>query len=75
MGLVLEQPKERRVYTISQITREIKMVLESAFPPIWVEGEISNFKRHSSGHMYFVLKDENAQIPAVMWRNHNARLY
>ncbi len=75
MGLALEGFKDRKVYTISQIPREIKVVLETAFPTIWVEGEISNFKCHSSGHMYFVLKDENAQIPAVMWRNHNMRLF
>jgi exodeoxyribonuclease VII large subunit len=75
MELPVSEPAERRVYTITQITREIKLILETSFPTIWVEGEISNFKRHSSGHMYFVLKDENAQIPAVMWRNHNLRLF
>lgn len=75
MGLPLEETVNRRIYTITEITREIKQVLESSFPPIWVEGEISNFKKHSSGHMYFVLKDENAQIPAVMWRGHNSRLF
>jgi len=75
MGLPLEDSIDRRIYTISQITREVKQVLESAFPPVWLEGEISNFKKHSSGHMYFVLKDENAQISTVMWRGHNLRLF
>ena len=75
MGLPLDETENRRIYSITEITREIKQVLESSFPPIWIEGEISNFKRHSSGHMYLVLKDESAQIPAVMWRGHNSRLF
>jgi len=75
MGLPLEGSQDRRIYSITEITREVKRILESAFPPIWIEGEISNFKKHSSGHMYFILKDENAQIPAVMWRGHNQRLF
>lgn len=63
--------EQREVFTVSQLTRVIKEVLET-LPALWVQGEISNFKRHSSGHMYFVLKDELAQIPCVMWagRNH-----
>ncbi len=75
MGLPLEFAHDQRIYSITQITREIKATLETAFPPIWVEGEISNFKKHSSGHFYFVLKDENAQLQAVMWRGHNLRLF
>ena len=75
MQFPLERPAERQIYTISQLTREIKTILESSFPPIWIEGEISNFKKHSSGHMYFVLKDENSQLPVVMWRSHNQRLF
>ncbi len=69
-----QEETERHIYSIAEITREIKQTLESAFPPIWIEGEISNFKKHSSGHMYLILKDEHAQIPAVMWRGHNLRL-
>jgi exodeoxyribonuclease VII large subunit len=53
---------EKRIYTVSTLTREIKEVLETSFPRLWVEGEISNFKRHSSGHFYFTLKDESAQM-------------
>ncbi len=75
MQLSLETTSDKRIYTVSQLTREIKTILESAFPPVWIEGEISNFKKHSSGHMYFVLKDENSQIPAVMWRSWNERLF
>jgi exodeoxyribonuclease VII large subunit len=59
---------EKRIYTVSSLTKEIKEFLETSFPRLWVEGEISNYKQHSSGHLYFTLKDENAQIRCVMWR-------
>lgn len=63
------------VYTVTELTREIKILLETNIPIIWLEGEISNFKLHSSGHMYFSLKDQGAQIPCVIWRNRNQALY
>jgi exodeoxyribonuclease VII large subunit len=59
---------ERHIYTVSSLTRDIKDLLETSFPRLWVEGEISNFKRHSSGHLYFTLKDESSQIRCAMWR-------
>jgi exodeoxyribonuclease VII large subunit len=55
--------------TVTDLTRRIKQILESGFPSIAVLGEISNFKIHSSGHLYFTLKDEGAQLPCVMWRS------
>ncbi len=58
-----------RIYTVSQLTKSIKRVLEDSFGSITLQGEISNFKRHSSGHIYFTLKDEFAQIQAVLWRS------
>jgi exodeoxyribonuclease VII large subunit len=58
-----------RVFSVSEITRQIKILLEDSFPALWVEGEISNFKPHHSGHMYFTLKDADAQISCVMWRS------
>ena len=58
-----------QVYTVSTLTRQIKELLETSFPPLWVEGEISNFKPHYSGHLYFTLKDSDAQISCVMWRS------
>ncbi|MEW5900225.1 MAG: exodeoxyribonuclease VII large subunit [Acidobacteriota bacterium] len=61
--------KPDRVYTISEITRLVKLELENAFPSVWVEGEISNFHRHSSDHLYFTLKDEQSQLQAVMFRS------
>lgn len=70
-----DQPQtDSRKLTVSELTQEIKLLLETSIPPVWVEGEISNFKHHYSGHMYFSLKDEGAQIPCVMWRSRNANL-
>lgn len=56
------------ILSISQLTKLIQNDLESNFADIAVEGEISNFKQHSSGHKYFSLKDNDAQISAVMWK-------
>lgn len=64
----------RQALTVSDLTRKIKQILESGFPSIAVQGEISNFKRHSSGHLYFTMKDEAAQLPCVMWRSRAAVL-
>ncbi|HEY9187450.1 MAG TPA: exodeoxyribonuclease VII large subunit [Ignavibacteria bacterium] len=61
--------KEEKIYTISEITVQIKKLLESNFSQITIQGEISNFKKQSSGHIYFTLKDENAQINAIIWRS------
>jgi exodeoxyribonuclease VII large subunit len=60
---------EQKVYHVSEITRQIKLLLEDSFPALWVEGEISNFRPHHSGHLYFTLKDSEAQISCVMWRS------
>lgn len=57
-----------RVYTVSALTERIKDLLEGHFEFIWIEGEISNFRAPTSGHYYMVLKDEKAQIRAVMFR-------
>jgi exodeoxyribonuclease VII large subunit len=59
---------ERRVLSVSELTRRIRQLLEDQFPFIWVEGEISNFRVPGSGHYYFVLKDASSQIRAVMFR-------
>lgn len=59
---------DQKIYTVSLLTREVKELLEMSFPRLWVEGEISNLKFHSSGHIYFTLKDEDSQINCAMWR-------
>jgi len=58
-----------RHYTVTELTRRIKQVLEAGFTSVVVVGEISNLKQHSSGHVYFTLKDENSQLSAVLWRS------
>ncbi len=63
-----------RIYTISEINSEIKSLLEGNFQSVWISGEISNFKNHSSGHYYFSLKDEGGQIQSVMFRGSNRLL-
>jgi len=72
--VVMVMELARRVYTVSALTTEVKAVLEDGFSAIWVEGELSNFKHHTSGHMYFSLKDAEAQIRAVMFRGSNRLL-
>ncbi|MCX7983757.1 MAG: exodeoxyribonuclease VII large subunit [Bacteroidetes bacterium] len=62
---------EDHILTVSELTRDIKYMLEMNFSRVWVQGEISNFKLHTSGHMYFTLKDERAQLSAVFWRSRN----
>jgi len=60
--------QRRRIYTISELTADIKRLLENQYPMVWISAEISNLKVPSSGHAYFALKDKNAQIAAVMFR-------
>jgi len=59
---------EREVYTVSRLNREAKSVLEGSFPLLWVEGEISNLARPASGHLYFSLKDAQAQVRCAFFR-------
>ena len=59
----------REIYSVSRLTREAKAVLESGFPLLWIEGEISNFARPSSGHCYFTLKDSQAQVRCALFRS------
>jgi len=61
----------KHVYTVSEITQNIKAVLESAIGEVWVEGEISNFGAHTSGHFYFTLKDDANILPAAMFARAN----
>lgn len=62
------------VFTVSQINRVVRDLLEAGIPALWLEGEISNFTHHRNGHMYFTLKDEAAEIEAVMFASQNALL-
>ncbi len=62
------------ILSVYELTRRIKSVLESDFKAVTVTGEISNLKRHSSGHIYFTIKDEKASISATIWRSRAAYL-
>jgi len=61
----------RDIYTVSRLNREVRTVLEGSFPLVWLEGEMSNLARPGSGHWYFTLKDEAAQVRCAMFRNRN----
>ena len=65
---------ERAVLTVSALTIELRAVLEERFPAVWVEGEISNFRLYGSGHAYFTLKDAEAQLRCVLFRNRGRRI-
>jgi len=71
-GLFLEE--KPRVLRVAELTRSIKQLLESNVPLLWVRGEISNFVNAASGHWYFSLKDEQAQVRCVMFRHKNQSL-
>ncbi|MGM8933502.1 exodeoxyribonuclease VII large subunit [Pseudomonas neustonica] len=65
---------ERDVLSVSQLNARARQLLEDVFPRIWVEGELSNLARPSSGHLYFSLKDDRAQIRCALFRQHASRL-
>src|SRR3982751_197127 len=64
---------ERRPVSVSELTQQIRGALEKRFASVWVEGEVSNFRPHNSGHWYFTLKDEFAQLRAACYRSTNQR--
>ncbi len=61
------------VLSVSQLTREIRVLLEEQIGEVWVEGEVSNLRVQSSGHQYFTLKDAEAQLSCVMFRGNAVR--
>src|SRR2546425_8109726 len=65
---------ERRPVSVSELTGMIRGEIERRFASVWVEGEISNFRSVSSGHWYFTLKDEFAQLRAACYRSSNQRI-
>ena len=74
MNFLMEMEIARAVLSVSELNRSAKDLLEQAFPLLWVSGEISNIKRYGSGHWYFSLKDANAQVRCVMFREKNQYL-
>ena len=65
---------ERQIFTISELNRRVRQLLEINIPMLWVEGEVSNFACPASGHWYLSLKDKNAQVRCAMFRNANQRV-
>ena len=63
---------ERDVYSVSRLNKEVRLLLESGLPMLWLEGELSNFAAPASGHWYFSLKDAGAQVRCAMWRQRNS---
>jgi len=66
--------EKTHIYTVSELTKNIRTMLEEYFPAVWVQGEVSNFVFHSSGHMYFSLKDGDSVLAAVFFRNANQKV-
>jgi len=71
---VNNEQKEKHIYSVAEITKYIRVILEDSFPGVWVEGEISNFVLHSSGHMYFSLRDKTAVLKCAMFKRANEKL-
>jgi exodeoxyribonuclease VII large subunit len=69
-----EDDAGREVYTVSRLNREVGQLLKTGFPPLWLEGELSNIARPASGHLYFSLKDRDSQLRCAMFRRENSRL-
>ena len=67
--MALESEARMEIWTVGELTRRIRLTLERAFPGVVVEGEVSNVRSPASGHLYFTLKDAEAQIQAVVWRS------
>lgn len=67
-------PPNRQVFTVAEINRSARHLLEGEFPMVFIQGEISNMARPSSGHWYFTLKDDSAQLRCAMFRNRNQRI-
>lgn len=71
---IIDISHSEEIYTVSQLNREVRLLLEDNIPLRWVEGEISNFAAPHSGHWYFSLKDSTAQVRCAMFRPQNRRL-
>ncbi|MEW8063805.1 MAG: exodeoxyribonuclease VII large subunit, partial [Candidatus Thiodiazotropha sp.] len=74
MNTTISDIPQRDIYTVSRLVRETRSVLENSFPLIWISGEISNLAQPASGHIYFSLKDEIAQVRCAMFRMKRQRL-
>ena len=67
-------PPEPEVFSVSQVNRAVRGLMEREIPPLWISGEVANWTRARSGHCYFTLKDDQAQLRSVIWRRDAVRL-
>ena len=72
--IMQNEMKEKHIYTVSELTKYIRVIIEDSFPGVWVEGEISNFIFHSSGHMYFSLRDAGSTLKCAFFKHANQKL-
>ena len=70
----IDLDQTRQVYSVGELTRRVRFLLEDEFSSVWVEGELSGFTHHNSGHMYFTIKDQDATLQCVMFRRENLKL-
>jgi len=71
MNQVKQSAQGQHIFTVSEVTKDIRLALENRFSGIWIEGEISGYKAQSSGHMYFSLKDETSILKCAFFKNEN----
>lgn len=69
-----DEHTEPRVWSVAELNRAVREMIEESLPPLWVSGEVANWIAHRSGHRYFTLKDDQAQLRCVMWRSDARRL-
>jgi exodeoxyribonuclease VII large subunit len=74
MDRLSDAPAGRDIYSVTRLNREVRALLDSGLPALWVEGEVSNLARPASGHWYFTLKDSGAQVRCAMFRSANLRV-
>lgn len=67
-------PPEPEVFSVSQVNRAVRALMEREIPPLWISGEVANWTRARSGHCYFTLKDDQSQLRSVIWRRDAVRL-
>jgi len=72
--IIKKTTEKKRIYSVTELTRNIRVILEDTFPAVWIEGEVSNFTKHTSGHMYFTLKDNSSQLSCVIFKGVNQNL-
>tara|TARA_B100000965_G_C19592586_1_gene758605 strand:- start:348 stop:1736 length:1389 start_codon:yes stop_codon:yes gene_type:complete len=74
LGPSEKKKEEKSIFSVSELTRKIRNLLEYRVGEVWVEGEISNLRKQASGHQYFTLKDANSQLPCVLFRGNASKI-